>query len=196
MWAVIQAFGHADPKHDWVLPTPNEIRCMTYTAVIEGAQGILFYSHGRKGDPFYIRDHAEYWAFLQRLGAELQTLSPVLLSPAANDRVSVENKSIDVTLRKRVVAGNPSSTELYLIAANMAHKAPAVERHFPGVKQADVRIVLKDVGDGQAEVVGGAGAGSAKAGRSCRSVQGAFTDSFDPYAVHIYRILDCSGVVK
>ena len=82
VWGVIQAFGHADPKHDWVLPTPEEIRCMAYVAVVEGAQGLLFYSHGRKGDPFYIRDHAEHWAFVQRLGAELQTLSPVLLSPA------------------------------------------------------------------------------------------------------------------
>ena len=161
---------------------------MVYAAVIEGAQGILFYSHGRKGDPFYIRDHDEHWAFVQRLGMELQILSPVLLSPAANEQVSVANKSINVTLRKRAVTGNPSSTELYLIAANMAHKAPAVERHFPGVKQTEVRIVLKDVGDGQAEVVGTAGAGSAKAGRFLPIHAGAFTDSFDPYAVHVYRI--------
>ena len=188
VWAVIQAFGHADPKHDWVLPTPDEVRCMTYIAIVEGAQGILFYSHGRKGDPFYIRDHAAYWAFVQRLGTELQTLSPMLLSPAANERVSVENKSIDVTLRKRHSAGNAASSELYLIAANMAHKAPAVERHFPGVKQTDVHIVLKDMGDGQAEVVGGAGVGTGKAGRSVPIRAGVFTDSFDPYAVHIYRI--------
>ena len=161
---------------------------MTYIAVIEGAEGILFYSHGRKGDPFYIRDHDEHWAFVQRLGRELQTLSPVLLTPAAKEQVSVANKSINVTLRKRAVAGPPSSTELYVIAANMAHRAPAVERHFPGVKQTEVRIVLKDVGDGQAEVVGTAGAGSAKAGRFLPIREGAFRDSFDPYAVHIYRI--------
>lgn len=189
VWGVIQAFGHADPKHDWVPPTPEEIRCMAYLAVIEGCQGILFYSHGRRGDPFYVREHPEHWAFMQRLGAELQALSPVLLSPVVDGGASVGNKSIDLILRRRVVAGNPPTAEMYLVAANMAHKTPAVERHYPGVRQADVRIVLKDVGDGQAEVVGSAGTGSAKAGRIVPIHGGAFVDSFDPYCVHVYRII-------
>ena len=101
----------------------------------------------------------------------MQTLSPLLLSSAANDRVSVENKSIGVTLRKRVVAGNPSSTELYLIAANVAHKAPAVQRHFLGVPQTDVRIVLKDVADGQAEIVGTPERGRPRRGGRCQYVR-------------------------
>ena len=193
VWAVIQAFGHADPKHDWVLPTPEEIRCMTYISVVAGAQGILFYSHCRKGAPFYICDRTEHWAFVQRLGSELQTLSPVLLSAAVNERVSVENKLIDVTLRKHDLAGNPASRELYLIAANMAHKAPAAERHFPGVKQVDVRIFLKDVDNGEAELVGAAGSGSAQAGRRIPIHLGTFSDDFDPYAVHIYKISKRGG---
>ena len=93
----------------------------------------------------------------------------------------------------QLLAGNPSSNELYLIAANMAHKTPAVERHFPGVRQADVRIVLKDMGDGQAEVVGTAGTGSAKAGRIVPIHEGILVDSFDPYCVHIYKIHPKTG---
>jgi hypothetical protein len=154
---------------------------------LEGAQGILFYSHGRKGDPFYIRDHAQHWAFVQRLGAELRGLSPVLLSPVANEQVSVASKSINVTLRKCAMPGHLPSTELYLIAANMAHKTPAVDRHFPGVAQADVHIVLKGAGDGQAEVVGSAGAGSAKAGRSLPIRAGVFTDAFENYFRAVYH---------
>jgi hypothetical protein len=188
VWLVIQAFGYDDQKKDWTLPTPQEMRCMTYLAVIQGAQGILFYAHARKGDSFYVRDHPEHWACLQQLAAELLTLSPVLLAPAVDDRVSVENKSLDVTLRRRAAPSNAAQTELYLIAANLAHTAPALNRHFPGVRQSAVRIALTDMDQGRAELVGTAGAGSAKAGRSLPIQGGTFTDAFDPYAVHIYKI--------
>ena len=176
------------PKKDWVLPTPEEIRCMTYVAVIRGAQGILFYSHARKGDVSYIRDHPEHWAYLRQLGKELQTLSPVLLSPAMDDRLNVENKSIDATLREVTSGSDAAHKELYVIAANTAHAGPAVKRHFAGVRQPAVRIVLSDVREGHADLVGSAGAGSAQAGRTVRIHAGAFTDAFDPYAVHIYKI--------
>ena len=185
-WAVIQAFGHDDPKKDWVLSTADEMRCMTYAAIINGAQGILFYSHARKHDPFYVRDHPEHWAALQRLGAELMTLAPVLLAPPAKQTVTVSSRSVDASLR---IEGSPGRETFHLVAANVAHKTPAEARHYPGVRQSNVRIAIEGLDAAEAELIGDAGSGSAAAGRRVPISGGAFTDSFDPYAVHIYKII-------
>lgn len=167
---------------------------MTYVAILQGARGILFYSHARKGDPFYVREHPEHWAYLQRLGAELQALAPVLVSPAVGKGVHTENRSIDASLYDCLSGADFSEKDslekgLYLIAANTAHATPAVARHFPGIRQAAVRIVLQNVDEGQAELVGDAGSGSAQVVRCIPSHLGTFSDDFDPYAVHIYKIV-------
>jgi hypothetical protein len=119
------------------------------------------------------------------LGAELVTLGPVLLLPGIGDHVSTSHRRIVVSLREDRTAGVEA---LYLIAANIAHKTPAEARHYPGAGLSDVRISIQGIDAGHAQLIGGAGTGSAQSGRTVSVVGGMLTDSFDPFAVHIYRI--------
>jgi hypothetical protein len=188
VWLVIQAAGFDDPNKAWVLPTPQEVRCMTYVGIIQGAKGILFWSY------YYLRlSYPEHWQYIQDLGAELNLLSPVLLSPAVDERVKVNNTHIDITLREYIRGSSVPNKELYVIAANTVDQGSQVKRHFPGVKQADVQISIEGVDNGRAELVGDAGTGSGKAGRSVPILGGTLVDSFDPYAVHIYKIITTSS---
>jgi hypothetical protein len=176
-WAVTQAFGYDDPKKDWVLPTPGELRCMAYTAVVTGAQGLLFYAYSQK--------NPEYWADVERLAGELSSLSAALLELPSDELLASDRPTIQATLR---IHRSPEAQTLHLIAVNLAHQTPAVERHFPGVRQADVRLTIRGVGDAQAELVGASATGSARAGRVVAVKDGVLLDSFDEYAVHVYRI--------
>lgn len=151
---------------------------MAFTAINTGAQGILYYQ--------YSTTNAEHWAALQRSGAELVTLSPVLLLPPTNGRVSTSHPRIVVSLREDRTAGVEA---WYLIAANIAHQTPAVARHYPGVSLSGVRLSLQVLEAGVAELIGGAGTGSAQPGRKVSVAGGVLTDTFDPFAVHVDRIV-------
>ena len=63
-------------------PTPEELRCMEYLALIHGAKGIAWWAYG------HARDHN--WDTYRGMAAELKTLEPYLLSPEGSGGVSVE----------------------------------------------------------------------------------------------------------
>ncbi|MEJ7615349.1 MAG: hypothetical protein SQA66_17125, partial [Candidatus Fervidibacter sacchari] len=46
VWAVIQSHRQPPPHSDNRFPTPEEIRCMAYLALNNGAKGLLFYAWG------------------------------------------------------------------------------------------------------------------------------------------------------
>lgn len=81
-----------------------------------------------------------------------------------------------------------AASEWWLIVANVAYKATTVERHFSDDKQAATSIVLKDVDDEQARLMGNATTGMAKGGRCVPIRAGVITNPFDPYAAHLYMI--------
>jgi hypothetical protein len=191
VWAVVQAFGVTSAedvakttgRSQWVLPTPEEERLMCYEAILQGAQGILFYQYLGQ-----VRRRTEFGNYILQLGAELRSLTHAFLAPSVKERLSIGNKEIDADLREVAAPENPAAKQLYLIAANGASATSAVARHFPGVLQTDVRIAIKGAPRGQAELIGSAGTSSAKAGRIVTLRDGAFTDSFEPHGVHVYKI--------
>jgi hypothetical protein len=108
VWAMIQAFGAGK---DWKKPTPEEQRCMTYLTIANGAQDILFYMYGRRGDSCYMGDHPEQWEFTRRLASEVDGFAAVLLAKTSSVRVVVETRHVDALLKER-------GDRLYLIAVN------------------------------------------------------------------------------
>src|SRR5690606_33230381 len=64
--AILQAFDwRAFPqmiRSDQPLrgPTPEELRCMAYLSLFQGARGIIFYSY--QAEAWSIREHPEMWA--------------------------------------------------------------------------------------------------------------------------------------
>jgi len=77
LWAVIQAFG--GPEHvseGWPrLPTPMEMRCLTYLALVHGAHG-LFYFHYPA-----VRAEGRAWEGLQQIVGEMGRLRTWLVVP-------------------------------------------------------------------------------------------------------------------
>ena len=184
VWLIGQAFsGHDATGADlWAEPTDAEQRCMTYLAILAGAKGVIYYMHGRAGDSYYVKDHPAHWDYLRRLGSELKELSPVLLAPAGTRAVSCDQPGIDLMLKEY-------ENKLFLIAANWSCEGPATGGHFPGKRLENVRISIAGLAGRTAELIGSAGVDSGTRGREVAMASGSFTDSFDPYAVHVYRIV-------
>jgi hypothetical protein len=80
LWMVIQYFPLTS-LGGW--PSYGDLKTMSWMAIIEGAQGLLYWSYGEKGlawikDP---RTREEKWSELVRLTKEIHALEPVLLAP-------------------------------------------------------------------------------------------------------------------
>jgi hypothetical protein len=89
LWAVIQAFGGGrHTKDGWPRrPTYEEMRCLTYLAVIHGARGIFYFSYPE------VRKDAASWADLQKIVAELRELRTWLVLPHEALRLRLEMTS-------------------------------------------------------------------------------------------------------
>ncbi|HAT13351.1 MAG TPA: hypothetical protein DCS91_07045 [Microcoleaceae bacterium UBA11344] len=80
VYANIQAFSWSDSqehlKHP-VIPTFNEVRNMTYQALVAGAKGIIYYTYYDRS--WYLPDHPQLWEGLKSLVPEIKTITPFLL---------------------------------------------------------------------------------------------------------------------
>ena len=59
------------------VPTFNEVRNMTYQAIVAGAKGIIYYTYYDEGK-WYLPEHA-LWQKIQSLVPEIEKISPILL---------------------------------------------------------------------------------------------------------------------
>ncbi|MFZ5453725.1 MAG: hypothetical protein ACOZF2_17865 [Thermodesulfobacteriota bacterium] len=131
LWAVIQAFGGEKwVKHGWDRrPTYEEMRCLTYLAVIHGAQGVFYFSYPE------VRKDAAAWAGLQRIVGELRDLRTWLVLSNESTSLSLEMASPF----KADAAGRPAvhfcykqkgkGTEHLLILANVIDKPVGFSLH-------------------------------------------------------------------
>jgi hypothetical protein len=147
-------------------PTPAEVRNEVWQAIVYGAKAIGYFTHSWEC-PDYTQFclSAEQEAELKRTNAELTELTVPILSAPYTQAVSVTPSfaaRIDWTTRR-------VGDEVTLIAVNGETSAVDVSFDVPGLA-ADAEISVYDEG------------------RSVRPVGERFGDSFDPLAVHIYRI--------
>ncbi len=109
VWMVIQAhnignYGEFIPNpQDYRAPTYDEMRSMSWQAICEGADGLIYYSYfdlKRNPDvPFEVQ-----WSNLKRIAGEIDTFSNVLLSVEKTDSIRVnssrgDNSWFDWTVR-------------------------------------------------------------------------------------------------
>ncbi len=92
VWAAIQTVGHhwsqnrmLNPQTDGRCPTPQELRCMTFLALIHGARGLLFHSYAvdrrlfpPTADFKIARDAPSLWAELLRTNKLLSDIERFL----------------------------------------------------------------------------------------------------------------------
>ncbi len=124
VWMVLQAFGWeqlgkaSSPPQKWKgrPPVYEEIRFMTFDAIINGATGVIYW-----GAP-YLPQGDPTWTALKRVAAEVHSLEPALTGewPAADHHVELSNRNIEAAVRRA------SDGKTYLLLAN-ASPAPSGE---------------------------------------------------------------------
>jgi hypothetical protein len=85
--AVIQAWA---PK-DKPAPTPDEVRNMTYQALLQGARGILYHAYLDK--EWDLASQTDLWNGIRVVATEIQTLRPML---TAGRPKAIETRSEDI----------------------------------------------------------------------------------------------------
>lgn len=108
-WFIVQAFGRYESLHSdeggfarkWRLPTPQELRCMTWLALVYGAKGIFYYCfESRIEDDLYLRGLLRFdneprehlYSTVRALNADLLTLGPLLVSLISKDVYSANEQ--------------------------------------------------------------------------------------------------------
>lgn len=172
-WLSLQAW--ANPP-SWTAPTKAELRVMAYTAIANGANGIIAYAYdyGPYGTGLY--DYPQLWNDLKSLMAELGSLSGILTLPDSSMSISTSVDTID--LRLKVGAG-----EYYLIAANYGTNPVMSNGHYPGVALPNVQFYIDGLDSAEVRALAGA-----PAGWSRTLSAGEFTDSLPAYGARVYVI--------
>lgn len=162
-WPVLQTVWptYLDPEN-FGMPTPVEMRNMTYQSVIMGAKGIFYYTY--KNPKFNLREHKENWQSLKSIVREIRVLEPYLLDA---DKIpgsfSYEPGILSAAWIK--------DDEALVIASNLFNyevSAPILlYRLGAGRIKKDIDVLFED--------------------REIMSLRGVIKDEFQPLAVHIYR---------
>lgn len=80
-YAILQAFDWSAFPHllpgesGFREPTFQELRCMTYGALVQRAQGLFYYSY--RANRWQLDQHPELWASLKRIVAEIRAWQPL-----------------------------------------------------------------------------------------------------------------------
>ena len=87
-WPLIQYFkGWRRWKR---FPTRNELRAMSYAALIHGAHGIFWYTYGGSGENAGVTSSPERWKNITELSKEISYLSPILTEYNAEQQIPVK----------------------------------------------------------------------------------------------------------
>ncbi|MBP5321263.1 MAG: hypothetical protein J6334_09745 [Kiritimatiellae bacterium] len=169
IWPIIQYFkGWSSWKH---FPTRDQLFAMSFAAIIQGAHGITWYTYGGFKENEGVTSTPERWKAICDLAGRLSELSPVLV-----ERTPEQVPPARVTQGPALdpLGKNPSVTHLlkrhgdacYLFAVNAAPEEVAVQFTVPE-RAGEVEVLYE--------------------GRRFVFREGGFADTFQPFAVHIYR---------
>ena len=148
-------------------PTPSQVKTEVWMSLIHGSRGLIYFCH--EFEPFNedgLLDDAEMLEAVTALNNHIHELAPVLNSTTVENTAGVvssdENVPIDIMAK---LYGN----ELYIFSVCMRDG------------QAQGTFTLQNVPeDASVEVI--------NENRQITIADGVFTDVFEPYEVHLYRI--------
>ncbi len=166
IWPILQDFeGWGWPR----FPTRAELWATSYLSIIHGAHGITWYTYGGTGKNHGVTHTPETWRDICELAGELSQLQTVLVERASSqpspprivsgpEKDALGYPSISVLLKEH--AG-----QKYLLTANSS--ATEVVARFAVGRKTAIQLPFEK--------------------RELRSDDGGFTDTFGPYAVHVYH---------
>jgi len=123
-------------------PTPAELKCMVYLALIHGANGIGYYSYnyvdGKTGTNI-AKEQPELWQAVKEINGEIAAISPLLLA-GGKDSTKLKEGAPDVEFR---TVSHDKSTLILL--ANTANAPKTAVLQFA----ARIHHSLKSIGEGK-----------------------------------------------
>ena len=165
VWPIIQYFeGWGWPR----FPTAEELRAMSFLALIHGANGITWYTYGGRDKNHGATHTADTWRTMCGVSKEISGLQAVLLSEtggAPHVTINAGPQKDSQGHPAISVLGKRYQGRLYLLCANSA-KAE--------VKAAFTFQAAKKVTDRQ------------EPARALTFAKGVLTDTFPPYGVRVY----------
>jgi hypothetical protein len=156
VWIVPQVFGGGEL---WSRePTAQEIRSMTWQAIIKGATGIQYFV--RQGLNYFPKSAAT-WGECGRLAMEIAELTPWLLSD--EETLPVESYSKNIIVSSRIYDG-----QLIVMAVNKINEPVTATIHISGVYNNNARVIFEN--------------------RSVPVFSGAITDQIAPFGSQVYLV--------
>lgn len=104
-WFTVQAFEQQGGNRSWRLPSATEERYMVYTAVLQGAKGLLFWAHYRAPQPWID-------AILNPIVREFQSYAPAFNNPVG-EKIAVNGGKLLAKLYQ-----DPTTEKYILLAIN------------------------------------------------------------------------------
>lgn len=173
VWCCIETTQISNPGH---APTPSQVRAEAWMAIIQGADGLIYFCH--QFQPRFIEagllaDDSMTQA-VGELNRQITKLSPVLKSPELPEAERVEasssNEDVPILAMTRTHGG-----ATYVFAASSANAETTATFRLPGDPK---RVEVLDEGR-EIEIEGGK-----------------WVDRFAPYQIHLYRLTTGAGATK
>ncbi len=174
LWVVLMAERYSQ-CHKRII-TPDEQRCQTYVALINGAKGIFYYSY-----PIY---HDDSWNMLSDLAGEMDDLAPSLMTPDLDQDVTYYSNSAETEF-------DPAN-EQFVDVQVCLREAPAGASYDYVLLAANTREYSVDV-DYTVSLLGSSGTVSRLFDASTYTVtNGEFSDTLAAYATRAYTFSSAS----
>ncbi len=165
VWNCIEC---AQINHPSRQPTPHEVRCEVWMALIHGSQGLIYFVH--EWQPTFneaaLLADAEMLEAVTRINRRIGQLAPVLNGPTISEGIEVVSEPADVPV---AVMMKRREGTTYVFAVAMRDQAASAQFRIEGLTGPHTVTVLDE-------------------DRTIHSTDGAFTDRFEPYDVHLYEI--------
>lgn len=165
VWACIETTHIGDPEHR---PTPVQIRSIVWMALIHGANGLLYFAHEFK--PRFIEAgilaYPDVREAVGRINHQIRELAPVLNSPTQPHLATVTSSNPEVPVR---LLNKTHDRATYIFAIAMRD----------GRTQGTFKLADRG-GNLPVTVLG--------ENRTLDAREGQWTDRFDGYEVHLYRV--------
>ncbi len=165
VWNCIECTHISNPTQK---PTPRQVRSEVWMALIHGSQGLIYFVH--EWEPTFneaaLLADAEMLEAVTQTNRRIEQLAPVLNGPTISQGIEVVSDRPEVpiaTMMKR------HEGKTYVFAVAMRNEAAAARFRIDGLPGNHTVSVLDE-------------------NRTLASSDGAFTDNFAPYDVHLYEI--------
>ncbi len=165
VWNCIECTRIHNPQRK---PTPEQVRCEVWMAIIHGSMGLIYFVHEwqPKFDESALLSDPVMLAAVTRINRQIGALAPVLNSPTTAQAAAVVSEDSPIAIMMKRHGG---ATYLFTVAMREAGTSAQFTIHGLSGRQT-------------VEVLG--------EGRTLDSKDGVFEDQFKPWDVHLYRLAD------